>query len=107
MGQWIKENLVLISGILLPMLLVAGFFVLSRAPAMLADPPGYDFILVGYHYDYQHESNYTLDFEVRDGHLTARATRLGGSSKALASLEFCCSRNSLSRRTHYALGLPA
>lgn len=73
MGKWIKQNLVLISGILLPVLLVAGFFVLSRAPAMLADPPEYDFILVGYHYDYQHESNYTLDFEVRDGHLTARA----------------------------------
>jgi len=73
MGKWIKENLVLISGIILPVLLVGGFFVLSRAPAMLADPPEYDFILVGYHYDYQHETNYFLDFEVRDGHLTARA----------------------------------
>jgi len=73
MGKWLKQNLVLISGILLPVLLVGGFFILSKAPAMLADPPGYDFILVGYHYDYQHESNYYLDFEVRGGHLTARA----------------------------------
>jgi len=77
MGKWIKENLVLISGILLPVLLVAGFFVLSRAPTMLAEPPGYDFILVGYHYDYQHQTNYHLDFEVRDGRLTGKAVPRG------------------------------
>jgi len=73
MGNWITKNLVLISGILLPVLLVGGFFVLSRAPRMLSDPPGYDFLLVGYHYDYQHPGDYYLAFEVRDGHLSGRA----------------------------------
>lgn len=73
MSHWIKQNLVLVSGIVLPVLLVAGFFMLSRAPRMLTDPPQYDFVLVGYRYDYQHPAGYTLQFEVRDGRLTGRA----------------------------------
>jgi hypothetical protein len=73
MGKWIKQNLVLISGIVLPILLVGGFFALSSAPRMLADPPGYDFLLVGYRYDYQRPADYYLSFEVRNGRLTGRA----------------------------------
>jgi len=72
MGAWIKNNLVLISGITLPVLLVAGFLVLSQVPRMMADPPGYDFVLVAYQYDYQRPGNYYLTFEVRDGHLSGR-----------------------------------
>jgi len=77
MGNWIKENLVLVSGILLPVLLVGGFFVLNNAPRILADPPKYDFVLVGYRYDYQHPSDYYLTFEVRDGKLSGRAVPKG------------------------------
>ena len=73
MGKWIRENLVLVSGIALPVLLVAGFFVLNKAPGMLADPPRFDFLLVGYRYDYQHRGSYHLSFEVRDGRLAGRA----------------------------------
>ena len=73
MNKWIRENLVLVSGIVLPILLVGGFFILSKAPTMLADPPEYDFLLVGYRYDYQHPSDYYLTFEVRDNKLTGRA----------------------------------
>ncbi|NND57273.1 MAG: hypothetical protein HKN57_08465 [Xanthomonadales bacterium] len=73
MGKWIRKNLVLISGIVLPVLLVGGFFALSQAPKMLADPPQYDFVLVGYRYDYQRPGEYYLSFEVRDGQLTGRA----------------------------------
>ena len=73
MGKWIKENLVLVTGIFLPVLLVGGFFVLSNVPTMLADPPKYDFLLVAYRYDYQHPSNYYLSFEVRDNKLHGRA----------------------------------
>ena len=77
MGKWIKENLVLLSGILLPVLLVGGFFVLNNAPRLLADPPKYDFVLVGYRYDYQHPSDYYLSFEVRSGKLSGRAVPKG------------------------------
>jgi hypothetical protein len=73
MGKWIRDNLVLVSGIVLPVLLVGGFFLLNKAPRILSDPPEYDFVLVGYRYDYQHPSNYYLSFEVRDGKLTGRA----------------------------------
>lgn len=72
MSKWIKENLVLISGIVLPVLLVGGFFVISNAPRVLSDPPAYDFIMVGYRYDYQHPADYYLSFEVRDGKLSGK-----------------------------------
>lgn len=75
MSGWIRKNLVLIGGIVLPVLLVIGFFILSAAPRALADPPQYDFLLVGYRYDYQHPANYYLSFEVRDARLTGRVLR--------------------------------
>lgn len=62
----------LLSGIILPVLLVGGFFILSNLPRQLADPPRYDFLLAGYRYDYQHPANYYLSFEVRDGKLTGK-----------------------------------
>ena len=77
MGKWIKENLVLVSGILLPVLLVGGFFVLSNAPRILADPPVYDFLLVAYRSDHQHPRDYYLSFEVRDGKLNGRVVSRG------------------------------
>lgn len=73
MSKWIRENLVLISGIVLPILLVGGFFVLSKTPTMLADPPEYDFVLVGYRFDYRQPGDYYLAFEVLNGKLTGRA----------------------------------
>lgn len=80
MIKWIRDNLVLVSGIVLPVLLVAGFFVLSKAPRIMADPPEHDFILVGYRYDYQHPSDYYLSFEVRDGKLSGKAVPKEGSN---------------------------
>jgi hypothetical protein len=74
MGKWIKNNLVLISGIVLPVLLVTGFFILSNAPRVLSDPPEYDFLLVAYRYDYQHPRDFHLSFEVREGILHGKVT---------------------------------
>lgn len=73
MSKWIKDNFVLVSGIVLPMLLVGGFLVLNNIPKIIGDPPRYDFLLVGYQYDYQNPSAYYLSFEVRNGHLTGKA----------------------------------
>lgn len=72
MRKWVKDNLVLVSGILLPVLLVGSFFILNSAPRLLTDPPRYDFVLVAYHYDYQHPTDYFLSFEVRDGKLSGK-----------------------------------
>jgi len=74
MGKWIKDNLVLVSGILLPMLLIGGFFLLNRVPGILTEPPTHDFLLVAYQYDYQNPGNSYLSFEVHDGKLTGRAS---------------------------------
>jgi len=74
MDKWIRDNLVLLSGIILPVLLVAGFFVLSKAPRVLTDPPTYDFLLVAYRYDYQHPRDFHLSFEVRNGILHGKVT---------------------------------
>lgn len=73
MKKWLSENLVLASGILLPVLLIGAFFILNSAPKLLSDPPKYDFIAVAYSYDYQHRSNYFLSFEVSDGKLKGKA----------------------------------
>jgi len=90
MKRWIKQNLVLLSGIVLPALLVGGFFILSNLPRQLADPPQYDFLLVGYRYDYQHPANYYLNFEVRDGRLTGKVVpkkeNNAGYNRQLASI---------------------
>jgi hypothetical protein len=77
MGQWIKKNLVLVSGIVLPVLLVVGFFLVREAPRVLSDPPDYDFLLVAYRYDYQHPRDFHLSFETRDGILHCRVTPTG------------------------------
>jgi hypothetical protein len=81
MSKWIKQNLVLVSGIVLPVLLVAGFFVLNRMPGMLADPPANDFLLVAYRYDYRNPGAYYLSFEVRDGKLSGRAIPRGDDNR--------------------------
>ncbi len=73
MKKWLKENLVLASGIVLPVLLVGAFFILNSAPKLLTDPPKYDFVMVAYSYDYQHSNDYFLSFEVRDGKLSGKA----------------------------------
>jgi len=74
LGRFIKDNAVLIAGIVLPVLLVAGFMILSHIPKALLDPPQYDFLLVAHRYDQQQRLDYNLAFEVRDGRLTGKAT---------------------------------
>ena len=74
MIKWIKDNLVLVTGIVLPILLVVGFFILNQTPKLLAGTPAYDFLLVAYRYDYQHPREFHLSFEVRDGQLQGKVT---------------------------------
>ena len=69
--NWIKNNLVLVSGIVLPVLLVLGFFVLTQLPRALAEPPEHDFLVLAYRYDAQNRDSYQLSFEVREGRLYA------------------------------------
>ncbi|MGA0266123.1 MAG: hypothetical protein ACO3KY_09580 [Lysobacterales bacterium] len=75
MKEWIQRNLVLISGIVLPMLLVAGFFILNQVPRALTEPPQHDFLLVIYRCNSGPEAHHYLEFDVQEGHLTGRAVR--------------------------------
>jgi len=103
MGKWIKENLVLVSGIVLPVLLVGGFFAMSKVPRILADPPKHDFLLVAYRYDYQHPSDYYLSFEVRDGKLNGRAIPKGEGNAHLNRQYASIFRYSAEENTFYEI----
>lgn len=72
--QWLRNNLVLVAGIVLPILLVAGFLLLQAGSRAVGAPPLQDFLVVGYHYDANRPLDYHLDFEVRDQRLVARGT---------------------------------
>lgn len=79
MKKFIKENLVLVSGIALPVLLVAGFFVLTHVPKAMLEPPQHDFLLAAYRYDYQQPPGNHLSFDVKGGRLVATVTPPGDS----------------------------
>lgn len=66
----------LVAGIVLPVLLVAGFLVLQGAPRVLGEPPGHDFLVVGVRYEPQRAGAYRLSFEVRDERLHLRMAPL-------------------------------
>ena len=74
--QWIRNNLVLLSGIVLPLLLVIGFMLLRGAPTMLGEPSAYDFLLVAWQQDVHQPRDFRLTFEVREERLQARAVPL-------------------------------
>ncbi len=72
MGQWIRNNLVLVAGILLPVLLVVGFGLLQTLPRAITVPPQHDFLVVGYSYPSGDADPSAIQFDVRDGRLRAR-----------------------------------
>jgi hypothetical protein len=73
-SNFVKDNFVLILGIALPALLMAGFLVMASVPQALTDPPKYDLIFT--ENDYQPSNHITVGLElfVKNGVLTARYT---------------------------------
>ncbi|HZV61734.1 MAG TPA: hypothetical protein VFF75_04910 [Methylophilaceae bacterium] len=72
MRKFIRENLVLIMGISLPLLLVLLFFLTSVLPKSLGTPPQYDLLFSVVRYDYQTATTPHFDFIVQDGVLKVR-----------------------------------
>ena len=66
MQHFLKENWVLIIGILLPILLMIVFILATILPRFWVAPPKYDFLYVAYVYNYNNSPLYTLNVEVRD-----------------------------------------
>lgn len=74
--KFVKDNLVLLTGILLPILLIVLFMVASTLPRMMATPPQYDFLFTANQYHSNLNSPVQLSLKVDDktGKVTAIIT---------------------------------
>ncbi len=65
-GNFIKDNLALVAGIAVPVLLVAGFLLTSTVGKMLTPAPAYTAYFVLQNYDYNNKQSASLDLTVGD-----------------------------------------
>lgn len=75
MKNWLKENLVLAIGLTLPLLLIVLFFLASVLPKSLGQPPQYEMLFTTAKYDYQHKTDYVLDFNVKNQQLFVKTSK--------------------------------
>ena len=93
MKNFIKENLVLVVGLTLPLLLILLFFVATVIPKAFGTPPQYEMLFTTSRYDYQDPPDYYLDFVVKDQKLIVKAhknenkERRGYNSKLLMAYD--------------------
>lgn len=73
MKKFIKENLVLVVGLTLPLLLIVLFFVATVIPKAFGTPPQYEMLFTTTRYDYQDAPDYALDFIVKNQKLIVKA----------------------------------
>jgi len=73
MKNFIKENLVLVVGFTLPLLLILLFFVAAVIPKAFGMPPQYEMLFTTTRYDYQDSPEYFVDFAVKDQKLIVKA----------------------------------
>lgn len=73
MKNFIKENLVLVLGLTLPLLLILLFFVATVIPKAFGTPPQYEMLFSTSRYDYQDPPEYALDFVVKDQKLIVKS----------------------------------
>ncbi|NOS95053.1 MAG: hypothetical protein HOP26_01355, partial [Methylotenera sp.] len=75
MKNFIKENLVLVIGLTLPLLLIVLFFVATVIPKVMGTPPQYEMLFTTNHYDYQNPADYLLEFAVKNQQLTIKVRK--------------------------------
>lgn len=75
MKSFIKENLVLVIGLTLPLLLIVLFFVATVIPKAMGTPPQYEMLFTTVRYDYQNTQDYFLDFAVKNQQLTVKVQK--------------------------------
>ncbi len=73
--NFVKDNLVLVIGLSLPMLLIVLFFLATVVPKSMGTPPQYEMLFTTMRYEYQDAPNYQLDFLVKDHRLMVRAKK--------------------------------
>lgn len=74
LGKFARENLVLLAGITLPVVMMVGFLIASSLPQSLANPPQYDLVFFVDDYNSGSGNNLpvTVSFVVKNGTLFAQ-----------------------------------
>jgi hypothetical protein len=75
MKNFIKENLVFVIGLTLPLLLILLFFVATVIPKSMGMPPQYEMLFTIMRYDYQTKPEYQLDFNVKNKQLLVKSKK--------------------------------
>ena len=75
MKSWIKENLVLVIGLALPLMLIVLFFVATVIPKMNSTPPQYEVLFSMQDYSGQNKQDYIVDFKVKDKQLMIKTKK--------------------------------
>ncbi|HNV88382.1 MAG TPA: hypothetical protein PKL53_05400 [Methylotenera sp.] len=76
MKNWIKENLVLVIGLTLPLLLIVLFFVATVIPKAFGTPPQYEMLFAATQYDYQKTAEFSLNFNVKNKQLMVKPKKI-------------------------------
>jgi hypothetical protein len=74
----LKDNIALVAGISLPVLLVIVFWIATVIPQMTVPDPQYDLVYSADHYDYNTPLAGTVSLDVREGRLHATFHRVEG-----------------------------
>lgn len=75
MRNFIKENLVLVIGLSLPILLIVLFFLATVVPKSLGMPPQYEMLFTTVKYEYENSPVYLVDFKVVNHQLMAKVKK--------------------------------
>ncbi len=78
MKNFIKENLVLVIGLALPVLLIVLFFAATVIPKIYSTPPQYEVLFSVQDYGYQNKPDYTIDFNVKNQQLMVKVKKTDG-----------------------------
>ncbi len=75
MKNFVKENLVLVIGLSLPILLIVLFFLATVVPKSFGTPPQYELLFTTLKYEYENSPVYLVDFKVVNNQLMAKVKK--------------------------------
>jgi len=75
MNRWLKQNIVLVIGMSLPLLLIALFFLATVLPKSLSTPPQYPLLFTVSKYEGSHKPELLLSFNVKNKVLMVTAKK--------------------------------
>ncbi|MES2579246.1 MAG: hypothetical protein V4552_01770 [Pseudomonadota bacterium] len=81
MKNFIKENLVLVIGLSLPILLIVLFFLATVVPKSFGTPPQYELLFTTLKYEYENSPVYLVDFKVVNHQLVAKVKKNDDKSR--------------------------